>query len=103
MNKSDLVQALSTKSDLSKAQALKAIEALFSTDDGLIIDALKRGEKVQISGFGTFETKQRNIVRAPAQRGIDACPGQASYRGGCRELADEYTPVKTGQQKPAGL
>ncbi|MEX2281063.1 MAG: HU family DNA-binding protein [Gemmatimonadota bacterium] len=59
MNKSDLVQALSTKSDLSKAQALKAIEALFSTDDGLIIDALKRGEKVQISGFGTFETKQR--------------------------------------------
>ena len=59
MNKSDLVQALSTKSDLSKAQALKAIEALFSTDDGLIIDALKRGEQVQISGFGTFETKQR--------------------------------------------
>lgn len=59
MNKSDLVQALATKTELSKTQALRAIEALFSTDDGLIIDALKRGEKVQISGFGTFETKQR--------------------------------------------
>jgi DNA-binding protein HU-beta len=59
MNKSDLVQALSSKTDLSRTQALRAIEVLFSTDDGLIIDALKRGEKVQISGFGTFETKQR--------------------------------------------
>ena len=59
MNKSDLVQALSTKADLNKTQALRAIEALFSTDDGLILDALKRNEKVQISGFGTFETKQR--------------------------------------------
>jgi DNA-binding protein HU-beta len=59
MNKSDLVQALSTKTGLNKTEALRAIEALFSTDDGLILDALKRGEKVQISGFGTFETKQR--------------------------------------------
>ncbi|MGH7468749.1 MAG: HU family DNA-binding protein [Longimicrobiales bacterium] len=59
MNKSDLVQALSEKAELNKTQALRAIESLFSTDDGLILDALKRGEKVQISGFGTFETKQR--------------------------------------------
>jgi DNA-binding protein HU-beta len=59
MNKSDLVQALSEKTGLNKTEALRAIETLFSTDDGLILDALKRGEKVQISGFGTFETKQR--------------------------------------------
>lgn len=59
MNKSDLVQALSNKTGLNKTQALHAIEALFSTDDGLILEALKQGEKVQISGFGTFETKQR--------------------------------------------
>ena len=49
MNKSDLVQALSSKTDLSRTQALRAIEVLFSTDDGLIIDALKRGETAPAS------------------------------------------------------
>ena len=59
MNKSDLVQALSSKAALSKADALRAVEALFGPEDGLIITALREGTKVQISGFGTFETKER--------------------------------------------
>jgi DNA-binding protein HU-beta len=59
MNKSDLVQALMNRTNLSKADATRAIEALFSADDGLIPEALRRGERVQISGFGTFETRER--------------------------------------------
>lgn len=59
MNKSDLVQALSEKTQLSRSDASRAIDALFNPDDGLIPGALKKGDKVQITGFGTFETRQR--------------------------------------------
>jgi DNA-binding protein HU-beta len=59
MNKSDLVQALAARAGLSRNDATKAIETIFSPDDGLIIGALRQGDKVQITGFGTFEAKQR--------------------------------------------
>jgi len=60
MNKSDLVQELSNKTGLNKTDSLRAIEALFDPESGLITAALRAGEKVQISGFGTFETRQRS-------------------------------------------
>ena len=59
MNKSELVQALSSRANLSRADATRAVDALFSPDDGLIARSLQRGEKVQLTGFGTFETKHR--------------------------------------------
>lgn len=59
MNKSDLIQALATQTNMTKAQATRAIEILFDPENGLIVDALRRGERVQISGFGTFETRER--------------------------------------------
>jgi len=59
MNKSELIQHLATRTGLSKAQATKAVETLFDTDDGLIVSALRENERVQISGFGTFEVRAR--------------------------------------------
>ncbi|HSJ32448.1 MAG TPA: HU family DNA-binding protein, partial [Longimicrobiales bacterium] len=59
MNKSELAQALATKADLSKADAQKAVDAIFSPEDGVITDALRQGDRVQITGFGTFETRER--------------------------------------------
>lgn len=59
MNKSDIVQALSTRTSLSKTDATHAVDALFSPTDGLITEALRSGDKVQITGFGTFETRAR--------------------------------------------
>jgi DNA-binding protein HU-beta len=59
MNKSELVQQLAARADLTKAQASRVIEALFAVDGGLIADALSRGDKVQITGFGRFEAKHR--------------------------------------------
>ena len=59
MNKSELVQALADRTNLSRVDATRAVEALFSPDDGLITQTLKSGERVQITGFGTFETKER--------------------------------------------
>ena len=58
MNKSELVQNLAGTADLSKADAQRAVDALFGTD-GVIAHALKQGSKVQITGFGTFETRER--------------------------------------------
>jgi DNA-binding protein HU-beta len=59
MNKSELVQSLASKTDMNKAEAQRAVDALFNTDDGVLTQALKKGDRVQITGFGTFETRQR--------------------------------------------
>lgn len=59
MNKSDLVQALASRADLTKAQASRVVDALFSVENGVIAEALRGGDKVQITGFGSFEAKHR--------------------------------------------
>lgn len=59
MNKSELVDALADQTGMTKADAARAIDALFSTDGGILAKALKNGDRVQITGFGTFEAKMR--------------------------------------------
>jgi DNA-binding protein HU-beta len=59
MNKSELVQALANETDTTKADAQRTIDALFGTDSGIITRTLVDGEKVQVTGFGTFETRER--------------------------------------------
>jgi DNA-binding protein HU-beta len=59
MNKSDLAQALASRTDLSKTDATRVVEAIFTPEDGLITGALRQGDRVQITGFGTFETRER--------------------------------------------
>lgn len=59
MNKSELTQKLAERTNLSKSDAQKAVDALFSADKGIISQALKKGDKVQITGFGSFETRAR--------------------------------------------
>lgn len=55
MKKSDLVNTVAEKSDLTKAQATTAVDAMFDA----IIEALAQGEDVTIAGFGTFEVRVR--------------------------------------------
>ena len=59
MNKTDLVDALADETGMSKAEANRAIDAIFSPDAGIIAKQLGRDSKVQITGFGTFEARQR--------------------------------------------
>lgn len=59
MNKSELVQKLADRTNLSKSDSQKAVDALFSADNGIISQALKGGEKVTITGFGSFEARSR--------------------------------------------
>ncbi|MBR4288508.1 MAG: HU family DNA-binding protein [Clostridia bacterium] len=55
MNKTQLTEVLATKTNMKKKDAEAAINNVFAA----ITDALVNGEKVQISGFGSFETKKR--------------------------------------------
>ena len=55
MNKTELVAAIAEKAALSKKDAEKALNAFVGT----VEDALKKGEKIQLVGFGTFEVKER--------------------------------------------
>lgn len=55
MNKSELVAQIAEKSKLTKADAQRALDAFTSA----VTEALVDGEKVQLVGFGTFETRER--------------------------------------------
>lgn len=59
MNKSDLVDALAARTGMTKADSARAVEELFAPSGGLISSALDNGDRVQITGFGTFECKRR--------------------------------------------
>lgn len=59
MNKSDLVDALADRTGMTKADAARAMDAMFGPADGIIAEALRADTRVQITGFGTFEAKHR--------------------------------------------
>ncbi len=53
MNKAELVEAVAEKSGLTKKDSEKAVAAVIDT----VVATLAKGEKVQLVGFGTFETR----------------------------------------------
>ena len=55
MNRTELIAAIATKTELSKKDAEKALKAF--TD--VVTEELKKGEKIQLVGFGTFEVSER--------------------------------------------
>ncbi|MBQ5346599.1 MAG: HU family DNA-binding protein [Ruminococcus sp.] len=66
MNKTELIAAVAEASGISKKDAEKAVSATIDT----IVDAITKGDKVQLVGFGTFEQRQRN-----ARTGVDPRTG----------------------------
>ena len=68
MTKTELVDQVAARTNLSKKDAAAAVDAVFST----ISESLARGEKVQLIGFGSFEVRERaeRIGRNP-QTGAD--------------------------------
>ncbi len=55
MNKTELVEAVAKSAGLSKADAGKAVDAFVDS----VTNALVKGDKVTLIGFGTFETRKR--------------------------------------------
>ena len=56
MNKTALVAAIAEKTELTKKDSEKALKAFID----VVTEELKKGEKVQLVGFGTFEVAKRN-------------------------------------------
>jgi len=55
VNKAELVSVIAEKAEMTKKDAEKALNAVLAA----IEEALKKGEKVQLVGFGTFEVRER--------------------------------------------
>lgn len=68
MNKSELVEAIAKDTELSKADAERALSATVET----ITKALKKGDSVQLVGFGTFSVSKR-----AARKGKNPRTGEA--------------------------
>ena len=67
MKKTELIAAIAEQSGLTKKDAEKALNATIDT----IIKAVAEGDKIQLTGFGTFEQRQRN-----ARTGINPRTGE---------------------------
>lgn len=78
MNKTELVAAAAEQTGMTKKDTEKALNAAFD----VIASALSRGEKVQVSGFGIFEVKER-----------EARMGRNPRTGEAMEIAASRTPT----------
>ncbi len=84
MKKAELIEAIAEKAGLTKADATRALEATFE----VITKALKKGEKVPVAGFGTFNVSKRKAregrnpqtgetVKIPARKAVSFKAGTA--------------------------
>jgi len=71
VKKSELVAAAAKRLDLSKARAGEIVDAFFGAE-GIVAGELRKGNTVQISGFGSFEPRQRG-----ARNGRDPKTGKS--------------------------
>ena len=75
MNKTEFISAIAEKAELSKKDAEKALKAF--TD--VVEEELKKGEKIQLVGFGTFEVSER-----AAREGRDPQTGETMKIEACK-------------------
>ena len=75
MNKTELIAALAEKAEVSKKDAEKVLNAFVET----VQDAVKADDKVQVVGFGTFESKAR-----AAREGKNPQTGEAIKIAACK-------------------
>ena len=85
MNNSDLAEALATSASLTKAEARKYVDAVFS----LVAEAAAKGEEVSLSGFGKFKIKD-----SPAREGRNPSTGAVIAIPASRKLAPRFFPAQ---------
>ncbi|HZK03866.1 MAG TPA: HU family DNA-binding protein [Bacteroidaceae bacterium] len=66
MNKAELISAIAEKANLSKVDSKKALDAFME----VVVDTLKKNEKVVLVGFGTF-----SVVNKAARMGVNPASG----------------------------
>ena len=83
MNKSQLIKSVAEKSELSQKQVSETLNLIEAT----LIESLKAGEKIQLSGFGTFEVRER-----AERKGRNPKTGEVVSVPACKYLA--FVPAK---------
>ena len=83
MNKTELVAAMAANAELSKKDAEKALKAFID----VVTEELKKGEKIQLVGFGTFEVSER-----AAREGRNPATGEAMQIAAAK--APKFKPGK---------
>ena len=90
MNKTELIAAVAAKTGCTK----KDVEAIVSATFDTIAQELAKGEKVQVSGFGTFEVKDREarVGRNPhTKEAIQIPASKAPVFKAAKALKDKVT------------
>ena len=64
MTKAELVEEVARTTDLTKKHAEIIVDTVFES----IVDSLRRGEKIELRGFGSFRIRQRGRARAATPR-----------------------------------
>ena len=97
MTKADLVEKVTRLGDLTRRDGEIIVDVLFDS----VIGALKSGDKIEIRGFGSFRTRQRNsrIGRNPKTGAKVAVPAKkVPYFKPAKELRDLINPKSEAEQ-----
>ncbi len=100
MNKSELIQQLADEAELPRAQAGRIINFLFDPANGVIAKAMKKGDQVSLTGFGTFLQKQRGARTGRNPQTGESVKVKAKKVPGCRAGATLKLTV-SGARKAA--
>jgi integration host factor subunit beta len=105
MTKAELVEEVSRVSDLTKKHSEVIVETVFQS----IIDALHRGEKIELRGFGSFRLRQREPRKGRNPKTgdkVDVPPKKVPYFKPGKELKDllnrDADGVDAGDGTPSG-
>ncbi len=93
MNKNDLVAKISQKTELSKKDSEAALNALV----GSVTEALAKGDKVVLVGFGTFEVRARKARKGrnpQTKKEITIKASKAPVFKAGKGLKDKVNPKK---------
>ena len=101
MTKAELVEEVSRVSDLTKKHSEVIVETVFQS----IIDALHRGEKIELRGFGSFRLRQREPRKGRNPKTgdkVDVPPKKVPYFKPGKELKDLLNRDADGADGAAG-
>lgn len=59
MNKAQMTSRLAEAAGLTRTDAAAVVAAIFNPENGLLVEALRNGENVNLQGFGSFSVQQR--------------------------------------------
>ena len=91
MNNSDLAEKLAAEAGITKADAKKAVDAVFVA----IADAAAAGEEISLNGFGKFKVKD-----SPAREGRNPSTGETIQIAASKKLT--FAPAKAIKDKLNG-